>query len=86
MFAFDPVAAPHLQQAEIEMRLGAVRIDLLGGDEHRGRFDEGSRLLRRERQEIGAGERPRRLDADGANGIIEQRNNWPRATRAELRI
>jgi hypothetical protein len=54
------------------MRLGPVRIYCLGSDELRGSFDEGGLLLRCQRQQVGSGESPRRLDANRANRIVEQ--------------
>ena len=57
------------------MRLGSVRVDHLGRDEFGGGSDEGGLLFRRQRQQVGSGERPRRLDPNGTNGITEQRSD-----------
>ena len=57
------------------MRLRPVGIDLLGGDELGGGRDQSSLLLRRQRQEIGSGQRPRRFDTDGANRVTEERSD-----------
>ena len=75
VFGFGQFAAPQIQQREVEIRLGPVGIDLLGGDELRGGFDQGGLLLRRQCQEVGARQGSRRLDAHGSDGVVEQRRH-----------
>ena len=56
------------------MSLRPVGIDHLAGDELRGRLGQSGLLIRRQRQQVGSGQHPRGLDADGSNGIAEQRS------------
>ena len=73
--------ATHVQQPEIEMSLRPLGIDHLGGDEFRGGLDQGGLLLRRQRQQVGSGQCPRRFDAHGSNRVAEQRSECHAADR-----
>ena len=73
LFRLGHLPAPQIQQPKIEVSLRPVGIDHLGGNELGGGLDEGSLLLRRQRQKVGSGQGPRRFDADGANRIGEER-------------
>ena len=56
------------------MGLRPLGIDHFSGDEFRGGLDQGSLLLRRQRQQVGSGQCPRRFDADGSNRVAEERS------------
>ena len=72
LLGFGELLPTHVQQPQIEMRLGPLGIDHLGGDELRCGFDQRCLLRGCQRQQVGSGQCPSRFDTDGSNRIAEK--------------
>jgi hypothetical protein len=71
VFGLRQFPPPQIQYPEVEVGLWPVGIDLFRGDELIGGFDQGGLLVWRQRQQVGAGQCSRRLDAHGATRVAE---------------
>ncbi len=67
------LGAPRIQQAQIEMRLRPIGVDQFGGGQFILGGGEGGVLFYRNGSRVHAGQSPRRLGADRADRIVQQR-------------